>query len=95
MTLPCHIRRMEAVKEASAAKLAAGLRGMAGRRLVRVPSPEPIAIDLGPREPTSPEAMECGIRSIPEPSPRRYYDGSERTFRVSLPFVSLQHEELR
>jgi hypothetical protein len=88
MILPSQIRRMNEVKEASAAKMAAGLRGMAGRRLAPEPEPEPEE-DLGPREPLS----AVGFRSIPEPFKRRYRADDE--CRVSLPFVSLQHEELR
>ena len=86
MTRPCRIRRMNEFKEGSAGKQAAGLRYLVQRPVVREPEPE--AEDLGPREPLSLE----GFRSIPEPFKRR--DSRDREFRVSLPFVSLQHEEL-
>jgi hypothetical protein len=85
---PWDQRKHAIINEGSRGKQAAGL----GRVYARKEVPAPVVIvadDFSIRE------HSCGIRSIPEPMKRRFYEGSEREVRISIPFVAFQHKEPR
>jgi hypothetical protein len=85
MTKPHVMRRMETVKAGSRAKQAAGLRYMCGRRFVNGIAPVAVPEEFRIREHAD------GIRSIMEVTRRRDLR-TDREMRVSVPFVSIQHE---